>query len=365
MVSRQLHSTLRAVILVAALLPLACDRGNDPIGPASTVTATVTSAAAGAADGNFDQDELTGSAKLRCANIDFDDQDGSDTDHNAPRAEVFEFGDFALYVPASVRTTRALLLALGGPDTRGFITERPFGAPIPALEASLQLLGQELRTLASTCGLAVLGTRRAGLTNGPASDQLLLDAVQTASASSGHSELPIAPLLLYAISSGAPQASGFTARNPERVAGLFLKVPLAVSSVTSGEASQVPTYVVQAELDAFVNNAATTAAFEGNRAAGALWARAMERGVVHHSLSPLQRQVTINWMSTILALRLPTRHSAPLRVIRETRGWLGNLATGETARWAAYRGDRAVASWLPSKRTADDWEILVSAAPIP
>ncbi len=365
MLSTHLHSALRAVILVAALLPLACDRANGPIGPPSTVTATVTSAAGGPADGNFDRDDLTGSAKLRCANIDFDHQDASDTDDNAPRVEVFEFGDFALYVPARVSTARALLLALGGPDTRGFITERPFGAPIPAAETSLKVLGQELRTLASACGLAILGKSRTVLTNGPAGDQVLFDAVQTAAALSGHAELPTAPVLMYGLSAGAPLASGFTARNPERVAGLFLKVPVGVSSLTSGDALGVPTYMVQAELDAFVNNAAVTATFESNRGAGALWARALELGVVHHSLSPLQREVTINWMSTILSLRLPARRSHRLREIRETEGWLGNSLTGEAVRWGAYRGDRALASWLPSHSTAKEWEKLVSAAPIP
>ena len=353
MLSRQADSQLWSVIFSAvALLPLACDRGKDPIGPAPTVTGRVSGS--------------TGGERLRCAANDFEDRDDRDTDdYGLTRVEVFEFGDFALYAPAGVTTTRGLILALGGPDTRGFVTGKPLGAPIPAVEASLQTLGQEFRTLASTCGLAVLGTNRAALTNGPASDQLLRDALQTAAALSGHPELTTTPLLVYAMSGGAPQGSGFTARNPEQVAGLFMKVPVGVSSLTSGDALRVPTYMVQAEFDAFVNNAVTTAAFEGNRGAGALWARAMERGVPHHSLSAVQRQVTIDWMSTILSLRLPARRSHPLRRIAETRGWLGNSVTGEAARWADYRGDPAVASWLPSRSTAMDWERLVAAAPIP
>lgn len=331
MPTRHRHLNLWAVTLSAALLSVACDDGKDLNGPAPTATGLVTASAA--------------------------------THSCTAAVEVLEFGDFALYAPACVTATRGLILALGGPDTRGFVTGKPLGAPFPAVEASLQMLGQELRTLASTSGLAILG-RRGAMKNEPASDQILFDAVQTGAVASGHPELPTVPVLMYGISGGAPQASGFIARNPERVAGLFLKVPAGVSSL-SGDALRVPTFMVQAELDAFVNNVAITAAFEGNRSAGALWGRAMERGVAHHSLSALQRQVTINWMSTILSRRLPGRPSDPLREIDETSGWLGDLGTGETKRWAAYKGDRAAASWLPSNHTAKEWEIFVSAAPIP
>ena len=178
---------------------------------------------------------------------------------------------------------------------------------------------------------------------------------------SGHPELPFAHMLMYGLSGGAPQASGFTARNPERVAGLFLKVPVSVSSVTSGEALGVPTYVVQAELDAFVNNAAVTTAFEGNRAAGALWALAKEAGVAHHSLSAVQREVTVNWMSTILDRRLRGARGQTLVRIAPASGWLGNASTGEASPWATYSGNRALASWLPTGSTAHEWEALVAA----
>ena len=233
------------------------------------------------------------------------------------RIEVFEFGDFALYVPASVDETRGLILALGGPDTRAFATGKPFGAPIPAVEASLQLLGQSLREMASVYRLAILGRRGSTpinpILNSPETDALLLDAVEAAAAMSGHPELPSAHLLMYGLSGGAPQASGFTARNPERVVGLFLKAPVSVSSVTSGEALGVPTYVVQAELDAFVNNAAVTDGIRGQPSCrGTLGVGKGTGSASHHSLSPLQRQVTINWMSTILDRRLRGAHGRKL-----------------------------------------------------
>ena len=152
---------------------------------------------------------------------------GDVQDIGLTRIEVFEFGDFALYVPASVGPTRGVILALGGPNTRAFVTGKPVGAPVPAVEEALQALGLSFRTLASASGLAVLGTSLAAMANDASSDQLLLDALQTAGELSGRPDLPAAPVLMYGMSGGAPQASGFTVRNPERVAGLFLKVPEA------------------------------------------------------------------------------------------------------------------------------------------
>jgi pimeloyl-ACP methyl ester carboxylesterase len=343
------HFIRWAVILLVAVQPMACG-SDDGTGPAPTVTARVTHSTPG---------------KLRCTDDGSDDIDTDALENELTPVEVFEFGDFALYVPARVAGPRALILALGGPDTRGFVTGKPLGAPFPEVEAALQALGQELRTLASACRLAVLGKTRTVLANSPASDLILLDAVQAAATLSGRPRLSTAPVLLYGLSGGGPQASGFAARNPRRVAGLFLKVPAGVTSLTGGDALGVPTFIVQAELDAIISNAAITAAFEGNRSAGALWARAMERGVTHNSLSAVQGEVTINWMRTILGLRLPARRARPLREIDEKRGWLGNSVTGQAVRWRAYREDRALASWLPSKRAAMDWERLVAPAPIP
>lgn len=386
------HSSMRAVIrpailsIWAALFLTACD-AKDPIAPVPTVAGTITSSATGkpvagavvsigdavvttGANGRFELTDLTaGAATLRCTATGFTDFQTPITvtsgsvayDIGLSRIEVFEFGDFALYVPASVDATRGLILALGGPDTRGFATAKPMGAPIPAVEASLQALGQEFRTLASTRALAILGTSRAAMTNGPDSDQLLFAAVKTAAALSGRTELEVTPVILYGMSGGAPQASGFTTRNPGEVAGLFLKVPAAVSSLSSGSVLQVPTYMVLAELDAFVNNIALSTAFEGNRDVRALWGLALEPGVAHHSLTATQRQVTINWMNTILAFRLPADPwSHPLRDIAETSGWLGNRATGEVAPFDEYPGDRSSASWLPSESTAKEWKTLVA-----
>src|SRR5262245_1882970 len=77
--------------------------------------------------------------------------------------ELFEFGDFALYIPPGIPYVRGILVCLGGPDTRAYGLLGRFGAPNPELEASQQILGHELRTLAIDNALAILGTSIAGM----------------------------------------------------------------------------------------------------------------------------------------------------------------------------------------------------------
>ena len=376
--------------LFVALLAAGCGDGGSLQPPwEPSVAGRVTSSAAGSpvagaivrvgdavattnADGRFALTDLTaGTATLRCTAPGFVDyeteitvtSDSTLRDIGLARIEVFEFGDYALYVPGSVAAAHGVLVALGGPDTRGFVTGKPFGAPVPEAEAALQELGQGIRELAASRGLAVFGTSLAAMENGAGSDQLLADALTTAAAQSGRPELPTAPAILYGLSGGGPEASGFAARHPAQVAGLFLKAPAGVEFLASGNTLGVPTYMVLAELDAFVDNAALTAAFEANRKAGALWALALEPGVPHHAATPVHRQTTLDWMRAIVDLRVLDGLAGPNAPIAEAAGWLGDRATGQAWRWADYPGDRKAANWFPSQATAEQWRVLAGVSP--
>jgi dienelactone hydrolase len=271
---------------------------------------------------------------------------------SARQATDIQFGDFALHVPANVNHVRGILVALGGPDTRGFAVGTPFGAP-PAVEGALQELGAMFRDLAAERGLAILGSGRRGPTaypNEPASDQLLLDGIAQAATLTGRPDLLDAPLLLYGMSGGGPGASGFTQRNPGRVAALFLKVPSWAGPLT-GQALHVPAYMVLAELDAIVDNAMLSATFEAHRAADAPWAMALEPGVPHHSLSPAQRELTVDWMRAILQLA----NAGPFHQSSPRIGWLGDPATGQIAPVRTFAGDRSATSWVPIRPLAVQW----------
>lgn len=276
--------------------------------------------------------------------------------HSPQEATNIQFGDFALHVPANVNHVRGILVVLGGPNTQGFALGTPFGAP-PAVEASLQELGAMFRNLAAERGLAILGSNRFGpwrYPDEPASDQLLLDAIAQAATLTGRPELLGAPLLLYGMSGGGPEATGFTQRNPERVLALFLKVPVPAGQLT-GQALHVPAYMVLAEFDAFVDNTMLSATFEAHRAAGAPWAMALEPGVPHHSLSPARRELIVDWMRAIL----PLGNAGPFRQTSPQVGWLGDPATGQIAPARTFAGDRSAASWLPTRPLAVQWAAFI------
>jgi hypothetical protein len=100
------------------------------------------------------------------------------------------------------------------------------------------------------------------------------------------------------------------------------------------------------------------AAFESNRRAGGLWAVAVEPGVPHHSLTPDHRALTVNWLRTVVDLRLGVSEQDPLRDVPESSGWLGHPDIG-VSDWAGYPGDRRSASWFPSRATAEEWREFV------
>lgn len=271
-------------------------------------------------------------------------------------------GDFALSIPAGVPAVRGIVLALGGPDTRAFITDGSFGAPLPELEASLHDLGRELRTLAGEYGLALLGTSRQGKTGLPnqvKTDELIFDAIGGVALISGRGELVSAPIFVYGISGGSPQAIGFSARNSGRLGALLLKVPAPPVRLSSAKALAVPTFMILAEHEVLGDHKAVVAVFEANRRAGGLWAMAVEPGVPHHSLTPAHRSVTVNWLHAILELRLGTTTQDPLRNIPESSGWLGDPDFGVAA-WADFPGDRGTASWFPTRATAEEWREFVA-----
>ncbi|HXU24861.1 MAG TPA: carboxypeptidase regulatory-like domain-containing protein, partial [Tepidiformaceae bacterium] len=170
-----------ATMFLLTSLVLACSDANGPAPVVidSSVSGQVTSAATGhdvsGADVSAGGDTQTtdasgrfvlrhvpdGPATLHVVAAGFEKYDAPITvvngsarhDPQLARIEAFAVDDFALYVPKTIDVAYGVLLALGGPDTRAFATGVPAGAPIPEVEASLQTLGQDLRTLAAEKGL--------------------------------------------------------------------------------------------------------------------------------------------------------------------------------------------------------------------
>lgn len=276
--------------------------------------------------------------------------------------EVYLLGPVAVYVPAGATPIRGAIVVLGGPPTSGFITgENMSGAGLPPEhEAGLQALGADLRALARSARMALIGTSTIAMANSAASDDGLFTTVTNAATASGRPELAGAPVLMVGLSAGSPEAAGLASRHPERAIGLLVRVPTSVTALTPGPSMAVPTFVMQAELDQMDRNAAVRSTFAANRSQGALWALAVQPGVGHEDVTSLGNGSMVGWLGSVLELRLPATPAGALIARDESSGWLGNQTTLDIAAWADYSGDRAAASWLLSAREAASWKGLGS-----
>lgn len=298
-------------------------------------------------------------------------QPGVNTRHVVlTRPTVFEFGPYALYVPFPLNTyndrVNAVIVALGGPDTRAFGTGKPFGAPSPTVEAALQVMGAGLRDLSEQFGLAILGTSTAALPNTVASDAAILAAIDSAGVLTHRGELGNAPILLYGLSGGGPEATGLVARRRTRSLGAFLKVPVALEPWTPAD-SLTPAFVMLAEQDAFVDNIRITTEVQARRKAGALWGTTVEKGAIHHSLSLAQRALTLAWMSDLLIATFSRDcfgriYGSPIPP-SPSGGYLGESATGAVQQWAVVPPDeRSRYGWFPGWESAAQWRSISSPA---
>ncbi|MGH7523062.1 MAG: carboxypeptidase regulatory-like domain-containing protein [Gemmatimonadales bacterium] len=274
-------------------------------------------------------------------------------------AEVYVSDSNAMYVPAGVGPMRAVIILLGGPFTKGFITGDHIAPAIfPDMEPSVQALGADLRALATSLHVALFGSETIDMPDESGTDGALFSSIGRFAGLSDHPELARAPLLLVGISAGGRETAGLASRYPDQAIGLFERVPTSVSALTSPAALAVPTFVMQAELDDVADNPTVRMVFSANRSRGGLWALAVEPGIGHGDASSAGNAALVDWVRMALSLRLPATPGDPLIALHETSGWLGNQTTLEIDPWASYPGDRTLASWLLSQSAATAWQGL-------
>ncbi len=319
------------------------------------------------ANGHFELTGLaTGAATARAARPGYSGSDAALTltsgsnshDFSLEPQEIYLLGSYAVFVPAGVGPMRGAIIMVGGPNTIGFATG---GAISPgASEAGLQDFATGLRGVARSMHLALVGTSDIALPNSVASDNQILAALTSVAQPSDHAELAAAPLIMFGLSAGGPEAAGLASRQPLRTIGLIERVPSSVSALTDAAALAVPTFVMEAGLDqAF--NAVVQPVFTANRALGGLWALAVEPGVEHPIATTLGNGVADNWIVNVLGRRLPAHSGDPLVALTETTGWLGNQGTHVIAAWANYVGSPTAASWLLNQDVAQSWKSLATS----
>ena len=152
---------------------------------------------------------------------------------------------------------------------------------------------------------------------------------------------------------GGCTAYGFTRVHAPRVAGFLTMKGACHNTAPAGNAADVPGYFLIGRFDAPYRRDNIMAVFDAGRAAAAPWAVSTD-DFQHDPINDFE--LAFDWIAAVLAARLPETPGAPLRVVTETAGWLGDPENGAVATFSCFSSPRATASWLPSETTALHWQ---------
>ncbi len=270
---------------------------------------------------------------------------------------IFTHQNVRAYLPpgiAEYRVAIVFLPGLGNPpplDSRGLVSGTPGGRRSiwrhPAVIAEVRRRSLEL----AGGNVALVGTTT--LVDHPASYETLLVALSELGAQSLHPELANIPILFVGHSMGGCTAYGFTRVHGARVAGFITMKGACHYPGPAAAAAAVPGYFLIGRFDAPHRRANITAVFERGRAARAPWALSID-ALRHEPIADID--LMFDWIDAVLAARLPATAGAPLRAVTQTTGWLGNRSTGAISTHACYGSTRPSASWLPSQKTALNWQ---------
>lgn len=269
------------------------------------------------------------------------------------------------YLPPATTTIRAVLLNLfnnnsdSRPLLRGELDYYQGNTALPEMSA----FRRKLLAFARTNGVALMGAPISWADTVPESYRRLVEALRTAGSQSGRTELEHAPLLMHGFGTGGCVAYGITLHHAARVVGFVAEKLGLCLTADSAAARTVPGYLIHGGVGSTPDVLqAITSAYERNRAKGAVWALGVAHDEGHSVLK--DHDLLFSWLGDALARRLPgtVTPGAPvaLRAIDESTGWLGDGSSLAIGPWACYPGDRTTAHWLPSERTARDWQRMTS-----
>jgi pimeloyl-ACP methyl ester carboxylesterase len=270
---------------------------------------------------------------------------------------IFTYRNFRAYLPPGVAEYRVAIVflpGLGNPpplDSRGIVGGTWGGAK--SIWRNPDVVAEVRRRSLELAGgdVALVGTTT--LVDHPASYQTLLQALSELGRQSLHPELASIPILFVGHSMGGCTAYGFSRFHGDRVAGFITMKGACHKPGPAAAAVSVPGYFFIGRLDAPMRRANITAVFEAGRAAGAPWAASIDP-FGHEPVANIV--LMFDWMEAVLAARLPETAGAPLRAMPESAGWLGDRSTGAISTYACCTSPRSRASWLPSRKTALNWQ---------
>jgi hypothetical protein len=279
-------------------------------------------------------------------------------------------GNSLLYLTPDIPTFRGVFVVLfgGTSDSRPFL--RGDLESYAALPPSGDVAGLRtaLRAFARANGFALMGMKTpSSPSEGASVRDEIFQALPVFSESSKHPELANAPLFLEGMSLSGCVVYNVVTLIPDRVIGFISMKPAAASGGCAfpdgSPAVSVPGYFFLGELDSPDYAAAVNRTFDQNRGRGAVWAVAIERGTGHVWVA--QHGLIFAWASAVLAQRLPPTvppgAAVALRPLAESSGWLGDRTSFSVAGYPCFSGEKGRASWLPSERTARDWQSMMGS----
>lgn len=287
----------------------------------------------------------------------------------AEQSERIDFGgsralDVTLWYPDDVAVIRGVVVFTGGQADGGSGDTR--GRPDNAL----------WRAFGESLGFGVLGTQFSGsytdAAQGPG--DALLDVLRALGDSTGHPELANVPLLLQGFSNGGYFSFTFSQYQPERVIAFCLNKSGFAEAPFDPAFLAVPGFLIWGSEEPPDVPTVIHSLVQQGRAQHALWAelrewdRAHEEGAVAEAYAP--------FFAEMVAARYPAGADpragvVPLLALDEASGWLGDHSDASVesdvpmiAAYAAYPGDKAEASWLPSEGLAKLWRGFVTRNPL-
>jgi predicted esterase len=283
-----------------------------------------------------------------------------------PRVNTMYDNDtYLIYIPSGVSTIRGVFFPVlgAGVDSRNMVREQLGYFSAFPLSGDVGAYRQRTVAFARANGFAIMGGRI--FQSNPDVIAAILDVMTKTSAQSNRPELALAPMLFHGHSTGACVAYDFAVAHPERVIG-FISAKGLCPTVDAAPALKVPGYLIYSAGDNVDPTAAPTmiSTFQQYRGRGAIWGLAQEPGATHMAIA--DQNLIFDWLQEVVTQRLPATPTpgspVELRALSPSSGWLGNRTSQAIAAEPCYSGDKLSASWLPSERTARDWQAFVSSS---
>ena len=302
---------------------------------------------------------------------------GLTLDESVASGANFDKAEFRLWLPAQLRTVRAVLVLVPGSngDGRPMAQDSVWQAFAAAHDVALVACRFTDKAHDQSFIEEYVNVSRG-------TGQALLDAITTLATRSKHPELATAPFLMWGMSAGGQFNYEFVAWKPERVVAFVVnKGGIYYSALVPAAAREVPGILFVGGKDLEFRTNTIAGLFAVNRRAGALWAYAEEPSAAH--VVGRSRDVALVLFEDVLALRLgdarasitpvPATGTAggvsgpargpEMRRLEERSGFIGDLKARTFQPLGDAKAPGYPTAWLPTARVARAWQGLVTEKP--